>query len=70
VAKQNWGVLLYLLAALAALSVPLAVTALPRTALDSFQQPTHEDLVRAIQSLYDESSLSPAGSPAPSAAGN
>jgi hypothetical protein len=70
VTKRNWGVLLYLLAALAALSAPLAVTALPRTALDSFQQPTHEDLVRAIQSLYDESPLSPAEAPAPSAAGN
>jgi hypothetical protein len=52
VAKQNWGVLLYLVAALASLSVLLAVAALPRTALHFFQQPTHEDLVGAIQSMY------------------
>ena len=51
----NWGVVLYIVAALAAISIPLALTAVTGAAAQLAPQPSPDDLlgiVRAILPTY------------------
>jgi hypothetical protein len=49
---KNWDVLLYALAAIAAVVLPIILTAVPRASADFFPQPHYDDVVRLIQSSY------------------
>jgi hypothetical protein len=50
--SKNWGVLLYMLAGLAAIAMPVIFTVAPRSPTYLFPQPAYDDVVRVIQSVY------------------
>ena len=49
---KNWDVLLYALAAIAAVVLPIILTAVPRVSAEFFPEPRYDDVVRLIQSSY------------------
>jgi hypothetical protein len=50
--QNNWGVVLYVMAAFASLAMPLVLAAMPHVAASAFPQPTHEDAVGEARSIY------------------
>jgi AmiR/NasT family two-component response regulator len=48
---KNWGVLMYILAGLASIAMPVILTVAPRSAT-YLPQPAYEDVVRVIRSAY------------------
>jgi hypothetical protein len=49
---KNWGVIMYVIAALASIAMPLVLTVAPRNAASLFPQATYEDVVRLIHSTH------------------
>jgi hypothetical protein len=49
---NNWGVLMYILAGLASIAMPVILSVAPRSATNLFPQPAYEDVVRVIRSAY------------------
>jgi hypothetical protein len=49
---KNWGVIMYVVAALASVAMPLVLTVAPRNAASLFPQATYEDVVRLIHATY------------------
>jgi hypothetical protein len=49
---KNWGVLLYVLAAVAAVVLPAILTTLPRGPADLFPEPRYDEVVRLIGAPY------------------
>jgi hypothetical protein len=49
---KNWGVIMYVIAALASIAMPLLLTVAPRNAASLFPQATYEDLVSLVQSSH------------------
>ncbi|MGZ5260549.1 MAG: hypothetical protein ACXWC0_23255 [Burkholderiales bacterium] len=49
---KNWDVLMYILAGLASIAMPVIFTVAPRSATNLFPQPAYEDVVRVIRSAY------------------
>ncbi|MDB5928033.1 MAG: hypothetical protein JWN13_6969 [Betaproteobacteria bacterium] len=50
--SKNWGVLLYMLAGLAAIAMPVIFTVAPRNTTYLIPQPAYEDVVGVIRSVY------------------
>jgi hypothetical protein len=50
--SKNWGVLLYLLAGLAAIAMPVIFTVAPRNTTYLIPQPAYENVVGVIRSVY------------------
>jgi hypothetical protein len=48
---RNWGVAMYIVAALAAIFIPLVLTLSTGAATQLFPQAGHQDLVRAVHAL-------------------
>jgi hypothetical protein len=49
---NNWGVIMYLIAAVASIAMPLVLTVAPRNAASLFPQATYDDVVRLIHTTY------------------
>ena len=47
----RWGVVLYILAAIASISIPLVLTAALGTVAQVFPEPGDQDLLRALETL-------------------
>jgi hypothetical protein len=49
---KNWGILMYILAGVASVALPVVLSATPRSAETLFPEPKYDDVIRVLQAAY------------------